>query len=133
MLGHALPGLPFSADDFVIERARAADFQPHLNTVFTVNGAPLRLVRVTERPTQHGVEQFSIVFQGATGSSLEQGIHTLRHPTLGRFDLFIAAIGAPAGVVTYEACFSRHLTAPAFAPPRFAGATREERPWPINS
>jgi hypothetical protein len=98
-----------------------------------VNGAPLRLVRVTERPTQHGVAQFSIGFEGATRSPLEQGLHAFRHPALGRFELFITSIGGPADVVTYEACFSRHLTAPAFAPPRFAGATREERPWPINS
>lgn len=100
-----------------MEDARAALFRPHLNTAFVLRPAggaavPLVLRSVTEPPVHNRVEQFSLMFHAPAGLAVTDGIHALRHATLGDFDLFIVQVGGSKGRrVAYEACFSRHVSA----------------------
>lgn len=85
----------------------ASDFRPHVGTRFRLGASQsLRLVEVVEPAAIGGVEQFSLIFAAEDGA-IHDGIHTLRHASIGRLDVFVAAIGAP-GRKRYEACFSRH-------------------------
>lgn len=102
-----------AAPRFEWATASAALFRPHLQTTFiartTAGGhAALVLDRITEQPHRKGVEQFSLLFT-TTRERVEEGLHTLVHPALGEFDLFIAPVGSPRERAVFEACFSRHL------------------------
>jgi hypothetical protein len=97
-------------------QAGAPIFRQYLNTVFGVApgaGArvPLVLAAVTEPPVCAGLEQFSLVFHARAGSSALHGTYPVLHPSLGRFELFIAPIGAGGPRPVYEACFSRRAGA----------------------
>ena len=113
-ISDAAAALGGTGSAFQVEHATAALFLGHVNTTFTVRsaegaGLPLRLARVTERPLTHDVEQFSLGFDAASAAPLPCGTHTLHHPTLGAFDLFMAPVGAGSRRTEYEACFSRHV------------------------
>ncbi len=91
--------------------ASAALFEPHVDSTFRARGddgkdEPLRLARVIRLPFTPGVEQFSLVFHARSSPAL-QGIHTLRHATLGEFAVYIAPVGAAQDPHACEACFSR--------------------------
>jgi hypothetical protein len=87
----------------------ASAFHPHVGTSFRIDGSTdvLRLLDVSEPPRHGRIEQFSLVF--ASDTPIDDGIHTLVHPALGRQDLFVSRIGA-TGAERYEACFTRHVT-----------------------
>ena len=111
---------PFEGHDLVarfrLEDASASFFRQYLNDLFTVRpagrtGTRLVLAKVAELPVTKNVEQFSLMFHGAAGDTVPDGTHTFQHPALGNFDLFIVAVGIPNDRhVTYQACFSRHLS-----------------------
>jgi len=90
----------------------AALFRPHVDTRFTLRtseGSTQTLVldRVVERSCGQGFEQLSLVFRSAASGAAD-GIHTIRHGTLGEFDAFVARIGAPRDRLhLYEICFTR--------------------------
>jgi len=90
----------------------AALFRPHVNTRFTLRtseGSTQTLVldRIAERSCGGGFEQLSLVFRSASSGAAD-GIHTIRHSTLGEFDAFVARIGAPRDRAHfYEICFTR--------------------------
>jgi hypothetical protein len=115
--GFCAPAPAAARAPFRVEHATAAIFQPHLHNTFDVRSAdgaasPLVLAQVTERPRSHDVEQFSLTFHAAAGAPRLEGTHTFHHPALGAFDLYIAPVGGRiAGPSTYEACFSRHVSA----------------------
>jgi hypothetical protein len=96
----------------------ASVFRPHVNTSFDLRSTDgvcthLVLAEVTERPRTKNVEQFSVIFHAPPGCSIPDGIHTLQHPSLGQFELFIAPVGASkARRTVYQACFSRHAVMP---------------------
>jgi hypothetical protein len=96
-----------------IEHIAPRDFRSHVSTIFSVRSpgrAPqsLRLTHVDDRSVE-GVEQFSVLFQGAASTRLADGTYEFHHPALGRLDLFIVLVGRPSGgSVTYEACFTRY-------------------------
>jgi len=104
-----------SGGRFLVQDATAAAFRPHVNTSFAVRSADgtdarLVLVKVVERPVTRQVEQFSLVFHAHGGGTLADGIHAVRHPALGAFDLFIAPIGGSKRPrPTFEACFGRRV------------------------
>jgi hypothetical protein len=53
-----------------------------------------------------------LTFRAEPGAPALDGTHTFHHPALGTLDLFIAPVGGRvAGQATYEACFSRHVSA----------------------
>lgn len=77
---------------------RAEDFAPHLGATFEVRAGaapvPLELVDVHELdPTAGGaVVGFVLSFAGPLDHPLAQGIHGLRHPTLGELPLFVVPV-----------------------------------------
>jgi hypothetical protein len=99
-----LPLTSFSADLF----------RPCIGTVFSCEGTAgaktLVLAKVTERPVQRHVAQFSLIFHGAPGTDMGDGTCLFRHAVLGSFDLFIVPIGSGNGRRSvYQACFSRYV------------------------
>lgn len=101
---------------FRLDRAESSHFQPHIGDSFTVfpsggsGRARVRLAKVRDTWSTKQVVQFSLVFHGASGDTLADGIHEFHHPALGSFSIFINAIGtAAAGPRSYQACFSRHV------------------------
>ena len=106
-----------------LKNATAALFTRHLHERFTVRIPDHRsrrfvLARVTEGPATSRFEQFSIVFHGPAGERMPDGSYRFEHPSLGRFDLMIVAVGpSRTERTTYEACFSRRLPAVGSAAP----------------
>lgn len=60
-------------------------------------------------------ERFSLVFRGPRECLLPQRIYEFHHEALGRFPLFITAIGVEEEGFLYESVFNR--------PPRASGST----------
>ncbi len=98
-----------------LESLTADFFKPHIATEFSMYPAEgkkslLVLAKVTEKPLQRNVAQFSLIFHGAAETGIGDGIYLFRHPILGSFDLFIVPIGSPdSRRRVYQACFSRYL------------------------
>jgi len=89
-------------------------FRPHIGTNFesrTAEGVPLRLIleKITERPVQSRIAQFSLIFRGPAEIAASHGSYLMQHRTLGSLELFIVPIGASDKHRTYQACFSRHV------------------------
>ena len=101
------------ARPFRVLDATASLFRRQLDTAFdlcSADGASARLVlaEVNERPVTRNVEQFSVIFHAPPDCAIPDGIHTLHHASLGRFELFIVPVGASrARRTVYQACFSR--------------------------
>jgi hypothetical protein len=98
--------------DLDVQDATASIFLPHVHTAFRLTSASGDRVRVTlaevaERPVTRNVEQFSLIFHAPRGRALGDGIHSLEHPSLGAFDLFVSRVGAGTRRTVYQACFSR--------------------------
>lgn len=77
--------------------------------VVSVPGGPpvaLRLVDVTESYGA-GSEQFSLIFTGPADRRFDQGIHPVRHDTLGTFALFLVPVGTDGVTAMYQAVFNR--------------------------
>jgi hypothetical protein len=122
LVGQGLTGIPSLGsvlEPWVAAHAdappRAAAFRPHVNTTFAFHGAdglpvPMVLARIVERPADARVEQFSLIFVAAAGSTPPAGIYRLQHPAVDALDLFIAPIGGPGERhPACEACFSWRL------------------------
>jgi hypothetical protein len=67
---------------------RRSSYLPLVGEYFSAGSSRLRLEAVTGELE----DVFGLIFSG----DLEQGIHQLRHPQLGRFELFIAPVGSAA-------------------------------------
>ena len=74
-------------------------FAPHVGSEFhlAAAGTACRLVEVGAAAPCAGPAgefvSFSLLFSAAAGSPVESAIHTLRHPLLGEFDLFLSPVG----------------------------------------
>jgi hypothetical protein len=77
---------------------------------FTAGGAPLRLVEVADLGPAALAGHEDAFLLAFSGSGLGQGIHTLTHPELGSFELFLVPAG-PAG--RHQAVIDRSVGAPA--------------------
>jgi len=104
-----------------------ADFARHLNTSFYIEGdsgrtVETKLAEVRKRqdkpvkagrrpPPDAGNEKFSLFFSGSRSELVGQGTHSLRHRTLGRFDVFMVPISTrnPAKI-DYQVVVSRPNT-----------------------
>ena len=80
-----------------------ATFRPHIGDRFSVDGQSIRTVTLTD-VRRRGDRAFSLYFEGNEG--LAQGTYSLRHATLGRFDLFVVPGSTDAGAISYEAAFN---------------------------
>jgi hypothetical protein len=99
----------------MLESLTGADFEAHLNEVFTVtleDGQvyPLTLLRVTERSQPYwpgGRLPFNLLFQNPRKDAyLPQRTYQLAHPHMGAFELFIVPVGANDAGMLYEIIFS---------------------------
>jgi hypothetical protein len=99
----------------------AASFSPHVGSLFTIEetGQRLQLRDVAESAISPGIEQFALHFTAPAETSIMHGTYTFRHAALGRIEMFITPVGAPAHGPLYQACFSRIVRA-------------KEESWPIN-
>jgi len=81
---------------------------------FDAGAATLQLLEVSdlerakrERALAGADDAFALAFSGPVSHTLTQGVHTLRHPRLGSFDLFLAPVDQPDGDQRYEAVIDR--------------------------
>ena len=60
---------------------------------------------------QHGLrgDAFSLIFRSPGRPAVGDGIHTLVHPALGTFPLFLVAVGRGAGRQDYQAVVDRRV------------------------
>jgi hypothetical protein len=90
-----------------IDTLTAADFAPHLDTPFRVDGAfDVALAEVAEADGGAGRRQFSLLFRGGPTPPLPQRIYALEHAALGRLELFLVPLGPDADGQRYEAVFA---------------------------
>jgi hypothetical protein len=74
-----------------------------LDSVADVAGA------ATRRSLAGSEDSFALTFSGPLGSPLDSGIHTLRHPRLGSFELFASPVDEPEKSRTYEVVVDRSV------------------------
>jgi hypothetical protein len=108
-------------------------------TTFTVEteGGPvvLRLDAVadvagaaTRRSLAGSEDTFALTFSGSLADPLGSGIHTIRHPRLGSFELFASPVDDPDGSRLYEIVVDRSL--PEQTARREAGTVTPPKPEP---
>jgi hypothetical protein len=91
---------------------RRTDFEPHLNTPFSVAGEQgdvelsLCAVDPLAKHPGHTREPFALVFRGSAERVLAQGTHALEHDALGTLEIFLVPIGPDGEGMRYEAVFS---------------------------
>jgi len=105
-----------------LDQVRFGTFASALGTTFWVLGDRLpafgiRLVEIRPRPPANARqaaapdawnERFSLFFHGSPSEPLDQDTYVFEHRAIGRFEMFIAPIGAGnAGYRRYEAVFNR--------------------------
>jgi len=86
-------------------------FLPHLRSDFQVaDHGPLRLIAVSPasdlRNGAISYTAFTLLFEGPVNCDTPEGIHRLRHDTLGEMDLFLSPVGHSADRTCYEAAFT---------------------------
>ena len=110
-LGVAQSGLrrPSGGPDYLWHTA----FVPLVGTDFRIHrqgDRPLRVKLIEVKQTSGAGESFSLLFHGHAGALLRQDVHRIEHPTLGRFDLFVAPVGRGANGQDFEAVINRIAT-----------------------
>jgi len=102
----------------MLSEVTVSEFAGHLGSSFRLQtdaGATVKveLVEATalsaHNPTGQTTprrEPFSLLFRGPSEPVLPQMIHTLEHPALGRFELFLVPIGPDGNGMRYEAVFN---------------------------
>lgn len=88
-------------------------------TFGVAGGTSLELVSVGDLPVAESVpglqgrdDAFLVRFRGAGATPLTQGTHTMSHPQLGRFDLFVAPVDQAGDDQDYEAVVDRTVRIP---------------------
>lgn len=100
----------------MIETLKKASFDPHLNEKFEINTesvgkVEVELVEITEEEYEN-LETFSVIFKGPKKEAFEQGVHGVKHPKMGAFDLFLVPVfSKKKDGVYYEAVFNRDFEA----------------------
>jgi hypothetical protein len=96
---------------------------------FTVGSADLRLMSVddlagaaVEKSLVGSEDAFVLAFAGPLDAALAGGTHPVRHPALGRFELFVSEVGQPRSERRYEAVIDRSVRGPRSARKRTAAA-----------
>jgi hypothetical protein len=76
-----------------------------LESVSDVAGAASR------RALAGSEDAFALIFSGPLADPLDSGIHTLRHPSIGSFELFSSPVDTPDGNRLYEVVVDRSVGA----------------------
>lgn len=69
----------------------------------------LTLTKVVEHVKTEHQETFSIFFHGPSDPFIPQGIHRLKHNSLGELNIFLVPIGQDKDGFQYEAVFNHTL------------------------
>lgn len=78
----------------------------------------LSLVGDLDDPSLQGADDAFRLALTSSGTPLDGGIHTLSHPQIGQFDVFMSPVGQPGSTMTYEVIVDRVVPAsPAAAAP----------------
>ncbi|MEK7952932.1 DUF6916 family protein [Luteolibacter soli] len=88
---------PHVGSDFQLAAAGTTCRLENVGDIFATTGPPGDFV------------SFSLVFSAAAGSPVESAIHTLKHPVLGEFDLFLSPIGPGDKKLYLEAICCRRV------------------------
>jgi hypothetical protein len=98
---------------------------------FTVGSADLRLMSVddlagaaVEKSLVGSEDAFVLAFAGPLDAALEGGTHSVRHPALGSFELFVSEVEQPRSERRYEAVIDRSVRGPRTARKRASAAAR---------
>jgi hypothetical protein len=119
----ALPPIfsrPDAAGPATLDTLTLAAFTPHVGSRFTVKAAGVGRVKATleeataterrtaDRPGVQG-EAFSLLFRGPRQPVVSDGTHTLVHPALGSFPVFLVAVGRGGDGQEYQAIVDRRV------------------------
>lgn len=91
-----------------------SDFAPHLESVFNVyigetDPMPITLIEakaLQPQPPPLRPDPFELRFRGPGPAYLNQMIHSVSHPTMGEFQLFLVPIGVDGDGFLYQAIFN---------------------------
>jgi len=98
-----------------LHELRADDFAKHVGQTFAVHASERRLeaelAKVVRRPLGSSAtarrQPFSVIFRLAGAESVPHQIYTIEHAAMGRFSLFLGAVGQPSeSRVRLEAVFA---------------------------
>jgi hypothetical protein len=94
-------------------------------TSFAAGSVDLRLLSVSDlagaaadRSLAGSEDAFALAFAGPLDAALEAGTHTLSHPELGTFELFVSPVDRPRKDRRYEAVVDRSVGVPKSPPKR---------------
>jgi hypothetical protein len=100
----------------VLDKLTVSEFEPHIEAVFPAElpddgPVDLRLIAALAlgEPIEEGRRApFSLIFLGPDRPMLDQRIHPIAHPTLGRLEVFLVPIGPAKDRpgLRYEAIFT---------------------------
>ena len=98
----------------MLETLQISDFAEHLHQSYTVmlaSGDTLELqlaeISALGTPADDRRRSFSLIFRHArTDAYLPQGIHTLHHPEMGPFELFLVPLGPASDGMRDEVVFA---------------------------
>ena len=98
-----------------LDKAKPADFSPHLKSRFRVAAGKksheLELLEAKDSGIKVAKSAkrrspFSLLFKGAAGKPLPQQMYRIEHAKLGAMDLFIVPVQADESGCYYEAIFN---------------------------
>jgi hypothetical protein len=92
-------------------------FEENLNTKFwllheDVEPQAMDLIELTNGHSTPGQEQFALRFRGDRSLVFPQRIYSMKHDSIGDFDLFLVPIGRDETGTFYEAVFNRLIQVP---------------------
>jgi len=96
----------------MIESLNLATFSERLNTGFRLrlgeaDVIEAQLVEAVDTGSTPDQEQFSLVFRAPRGLPPAQGLYSVEHEKLGKFELFLAPVRQDKQWLYYEAVFNR--------------------------
>jgi hypothetical protein len=89
---------------------RLATYVPLVGSTFRIHregSSPLSVKLVSATPLAGKGESFSLIFHGDRNAELGQQISSVGHPSLGRFDLFVAPVGRDVKGQDFQAVVNR--------------------------
>jgi len=113
--GQKSAGIPLEAQKDPVFAFVAATFEPYVGGYFTAPNArgeaiELKLVELTKFEPKNRLtklarttKSFSLMFKASDELPPFTSIHTISHPALGKFDLFLTRRKTEAGDLFYEA------------------------------
>jgi hypothetical protein len=87
----------------------------HVGSEFEVlddpaNIFPVKFTEIVEHSKTEHNHAFSLFFHGPLDRLIQQGIHKLKHPGLGEFEIFLVPVARDKDGFQYEAAFNQILS-----------------------